>query len=56
MGHAEVTCQPLDLARFARGLWPQAMVDRHRQEIRAVRERLAPARREPHQGHGIRTT
>ncbi|MHC2170810.1 hypothetical protein ACVIQW_000197 [Bradyrhizobium diazoefficiens] len=49
MWQAELGSEPLHLARLARRLGPQAMIDGDDGETRAARKAALPARGEPHQ-------
>jgi len=55
MPDAEPGGKPLHSARFAGGLWPQSMIDRNGQELRALFQRRALARRQHKQRRGIGT-
>ena len=55
MGQIEMPGEPFDVTRLARGFMPQAMIDGHRDQSRPALQGTAPARREPHQGDGIRS-
>src|SRR6185369_14159075 len=50
MGQIERLCETLDVARLARGLTPQAVVDGDGDQSRPARKRTAPAGGKPHQG------
>ena len=51
---ATVCESPRDIAGLARSFLPQAVIDGDGEQLRPVRKRPAPARREPHQRQRIR--
>jgi hypothetical protein len=55
MGQIKRAGQPLDVARLARGLVAQTVIDRDGDQAWTARQRAAPARRKPHQRDRIGT-